>query len=767
MGPPEARAPAANSPSPSATGRSFPPLAAEVAARWLPRRNGRARGPPQRLGDLPGPPAAASVPPAEEDDEASTVAELGALLAARNLTEGIHAINATTSAPASTPTVSLGPPGARPLPSTTRTSGAAYRHRPTPLSHPSPILLAAYVRPEDIDAVLRVGEHQHASVHDVLVSRSELRRRQEVPIALAGRRYDGPMRLELDTWGARGEHEEVAYDGQHVISTRWVLTQKPGELPSDADKLKARLCVRGFEDPHRRSVVSWSPTAGRASVRVLLGLFADRGYVPRSVDVRTAFLQGMPIERMQPVYVQPPPQAKAPAGVVWELRKCAYGLMDAPRWWYQTVCALMERLGYDRAESDHGLFLHHADEACDFGLATHVDDFLYGGITQEVARFEHELMATFDTGPVAVGDLTFTGLRLRTTVSSTTGAVTIRVDQDHFLDTIEPIILDAARLAQKEAMVTTGELTLYRRAVGALLSASGQTQPFMSAASSLLPRRFHQAVVNDLTSVNRVINVAQAAKGLPRIFSPLAPPHRLILFTEASSITLASATAQTGYHVFLARDTGTRGELKSDTELVLLAWGSHRQRRVTHSSIAAETYALLDGMRSAVEVACLLALAVGGPDAPLIPIDAILDCLSLFNTLSSTSLIKPKEVNAGVASLREVYSSECLSSATWTPAGGQLAHCLTKASSSSALRTTLRTGRYGFRPAGTITKTYATDRSDLDEARADSKPAPSRILVDAGEEFDSSFIFDAFASGSAAPSGMAHSPASPSSSVHH
>lgn len=560
-------------------------------------------------------------------------------------------------------------------------------YTPTALCRPPPAVLLAQAGVEGIDSTLRLGESQSALVHQVLVSRSERRRRQEVTIALAGRRFDEPMRLELLAWNVRGVYEEVAFSGQHVITTRWVLTEKPGELPTDPAKRKARLCVRGFQDPAKNSVVSTSPTAGRASVRVLLALFAASGYDPRSVDVRTAFLQGMPIDRVRPVYVQPPPQARVPAGMVWKLRKCAYGLTDAPRWWYQTVRALMGSLGYERAESDHGLFLHSANGRFSFGLAAHVDDFLYGGLEAEVTRFEQALTAAFDVGPVAIGDLTFTGLRVRTSEGPSAGTLIIAVDQDHYLDTIEEVPVPAGSHAA--AAVTTAELTLFRRVVGALLWASGQTQPYMSCTSSLLARRFHQATVHDLGAANRVVRAARAAVNFPVTFQALTAPRRLVLFSEASSITLDSATAQTGYLVFMAHDNGTRGDLSADTPLVLLAWGSHKQRRVTHSSFAAETYALLDGMSAAVEVACILGHMTHGPDGDLPPIDAVTDCLSLFNTLSATGLVRPKEFNAGVAALRELYTSGGMSSVTWTPAGGQLADCLTKASSSMSLRAVL------------------------------------------------------------------------------
>lgn len=131
------------------------------------------------------------------------------------------------------------------------------------------------------------------------------------------------------------------------------------------------------------------------------------------------------------------------------------------------------------------------------------------------------------------------------------------------------------------------------------------------------------------------------------------PPH-LVIFTDASSITLAAATAQTGYLIFLAHECGSRGALAADTPLVLLVSGSHRQRHVTQSFFAAEAYALLDGMRAAIEVACMLGQTTNGLGVDVRPIDAVTDCLTLFNALSATVLVKPKEMNAGVEAPREL-----------------------------------------------------------------------------------------------------------------
>lgn len=222
--------------------------------------------------------------------------------------------------------------------------------------------------------------------------------------------------------------------------------------------------------------------------------------------------------------------------------------------------------------------------------------------------------------------------------------------------------------------------------------------------------------MHDLLAVNRVVRAARAASGLPLLFTAVAPPHRLVLFADASSITSSSASAQTGYLVFLTSDAPVRGSLSPDTPLVLLAWGFHKQRRVTHSSFEDEMYSLLDGMRAAIEVACVLAHLTHGADSALAPIDAITDSLSLFNTMSAAGVVKPKEVNAGVAALREMYATGSMVSLSWVPAGAQLADSLTKPSSSASLRSTLATGCYGIRSTGFLTKTFETDRVEQDVA---------------------------------------------------
>lgn len=199
-------------------------------------------------------------------------------------------------------------------------------------------------------------EHDTLLKYAALITRREQRRRTEVPVAEAGTRFDKAMDSELDAWAERVVYNQVCDRGQRVLSTRWVYTIKSPQLRGDAPKLKARLCVRGFEDPDRGLVDKVSPTVSRASVRLVLSAAVTFGWVPRTVDVSTAFLQGMPIDRPAPVYVRPPAYARVPVGAIWQLNKCAYGLTDAPRMWYRRVVELFESVGAKRTGGDHGVF---------------------------------------------------------------------------------------------------------------------------------------------------------------------------------------------------------------------------------------------------------------------------------------------------------------------------------------------------------------------------------------------------------------------------
>lgn len=273
---------------------------------------------------------------------------------------------------------------------------------------------------------------------------------------------------ELEAWYDLVFYREVSYTGQVVIYTRWVLTLKQPDTPTGAPRRKALLVVRGFEDPDWDAVDGTLPTASRATLRVVIWALATHGFIPRNVDVCTAFLQGMPLDRPTAFFVQPPPQARVPNGMVWQLRKCAYGLTDAPRRRYESVLRLIKDLELTRSSGDDCLFTQHHASRVVLVVAVHVDDYLFGVTAAAVDRFERGLRHSFETGPKKSRDMTFTGLRVQTTVHDDTGSLSISTDQDQYLESIDLIDVHPERMARPEARRTKMGLTSYRRATGAL-----------------------------------------------------------------------------------------------------------------------------------------------------------------------------------------------------------------------------------------------------------------------------------------------------------
>lgn len=249
------------------------------------------------------------------------------------------------------------------------------------------------------------------------------------------------MDSELGAWDEIAVYTQVGDVGQRVFSTRWVYTSKSPQPPGDPPKLKARLCVRGFEDPDRAIVDRASPTVSRAAVRLVLATCVNLGWEPRTVDVSTAFLQGMPIDRPAPVLVGPPLYARVPAGLIWQLNKCAYGLTDAPRMWYRRVVALLDSVGAQRAAGDHGVFALHEEGLLVLVVAVHVDNFLFCGTAAGLKVIERTLRTAFTVGPTIVGSFTFTGLRVVTRKVGQAAALEVTVDQDAYIDSIDDIAI--------------------------------------------------------------------------------------------------------------------------------------------------------------------------------------------------------------------------------------------------------------------------------------------------------------------------------------
>ena len=167
-------------------------------------------------------------------------------------------------------------------------------------------------------------------------------------------------------------YEEVPNQNQHAISTRWVMTTKDKE---GVFVTKARLCARGFEDDAIMKENVDSPTCSKETIRISLTIMSMQGWNVKSLDVKTAFLQGNPLKR--DIFIKPPREAKTEN--LWKLRKAVYGLNEASRYWFNRVKDELTQLGIIQSKYDEALFYYKNEGKLQGIIPIHVDDFLFGG----------------------------------------------------------------------------------------------------------------------------------------------------------------------------------------------------------------------------------------------------------------------------------------------------------------------------------------------------------------------------------------------------
>ena len=154
-----------------------------------------------------------------------------------------------------------------------------------------------------------------------------------------------------------------------------------------AHKPKARLVVLGYMDPQLTEVPRDSPTLGKQPKIILLQLIASMGWSLGSFDIKAAFLQGRP-QKDRIIGLDPVSElAQAmnlKAGEICRLDKSAYGLIDAPYLWFQTLQEELLGLGFSLCPFDPCVFIltDPQDQSLAGILGIHVDDGIYGGNLQ-------------------------------------------------------------------------------------------------------------------------------------------------------------------------------------------------------------------------------------------------------------------------------------------------------------------------------------------------------------------------------------------------
>jgi len=194
---------------------------------------------------------------------------------------------------------------------------------------------------------------------------------------------------ENNTWELVELPEEAK-----VIGLKWIFKTKFNEK-GEVDKFKARLVAKGY---HKRYGVDFyevfAPVAKWDTIRLILGLAAEKGWSVFQLDVKSAFLHG---DLKEDVFVEQPKgfEVEEESSKVYKLKKALYGLKQAPRAWYSRIEEFFGKEGFEKCYCEHTLFVKK--ERSDFlVVSVYVDDLIYTGSSMEMIEgFKNSMMEEF------------------------------------------------------------------------------------------------------------------------------------------------------------------------------------------------------------------------------------------------------------------------------------------------------------------------------------------------------------------------------------
>ena len=466
---------------------------------------------------------------------------------------------------------------------------------------------------------------------------------------------------ELENMKRNNVFEEIPFTNQKpVISARWIITEK---VKDDKTVVKARLVARGFEEDSTQFKKD-SPTCTRESLRIAFMTAPLMKWELNTLDISAAFLQGNEIERE--VYLQPPRDV-CPQGYVWKLKRCIYGLTDAPRAWYNTVKETLCTLGAKVSLYDNSLFLFHEGSRALSGIVVvHVDDFIHCGNDTFNTNIIGELKKIFKISKEECGTFKYVGLQIKQSKEE------IIVNQDFYIKDIEAIPLSASRVQQRESECTSEEKKYLKSLGGKMMWAATQTRPDLSFETCILTNVAKCSKVKTIHDANKAVTKLKSSTvhmKFPSIGS--IDDMKIKAYSDATYASLGDGSSQGGYVIFVEG---------SNRKIIPMCWQSKKLNRVTKSPLASETLALAEAADAAFLVSKMLQEVFQLETAP--EIECLTDNASLTATIKTSTTVTDKRLRVDIARLREMVDKSEIT-ISWVDGKEQLADCLTKRGASS------------------------------------------------------------------------------------
>ncbi|GAB1599883.1 hypothetical protein Ahia01_000265800 [Argonauta hians] len=432
------------------------------------------------------------------------------------------------------------------------------------------------------------------------------------------------------------EVQQAEKGEERAIGSRWVITEKF----KDGEKIiKARLVAKGFQE--NSDLKKDSPTCLKENLRLVVAIAASEKWKMKSLDIKSAFLQGKNIER--DVYLIPPAEVSN-GKVLWKLNKVIYGLSDASRMWYLKVKEVLESLGMKMSIYDEALFYFKVSGKLCGLIAIHVDDFLHVG-NCEFEIVINKIKQQFEISHEHDQFFNYLGLE----ITQTSDDITL----NHKLTVLEK------EVTKKD----------FKSKIGQLAWVAGQTRPDISF--DICQASVNMANESDnMKRINKCIKRLKSENHVLKFVPINFRSSKIVCFADASFANLQNGASQGGFIIFI----------ESEGKCIPLFWQSKKLKRVVKSTLSTETMALMEG----AEQCFLLKSIIKEIFNISLPIIVIADSKSLKDCLSTSKTLEDKRLKVDICVVRDYVKKKEIHQLCWISTEKQLADSLTKSGANPA-----------------------------------------------------------------------------------
>jgi hypothetical protein len=190
--------------------------------------------------------------------------------------------------------------------------------------------------------------------------------------------------------------------------------------------------------------------------------------------------------------------------VIWHLARPIYGIMSAPKSWFDRLIEVCRASGLITATTDESLLIMTRGEQVVVVLALHVDDAIGGG-TEEFHGVMAKIDETLAVGSHDTSNFRFKGLRASTVFKREQTVLEINVDGDDYLASCRTMEVP---LGEDTDLLPPQSMTDYRSVVGTIGYASSEFHPDLSWETSSLSRQFVTPTILDAKRANAALQYA-------------------------------------------------------------------------------------------------------------------------------------------------------------------------------------------------------------------------------------------------------------------